>query len=131
MPATEAFQAASTKSWKFGWLATSIVIQQLFFFTLKGLVIKLLYISAWVEYAPIWMLWALYFAAPFIYVRPITGRAVFQCYAKAGWFFVLAALGWFIAYIILCSHYGVPVSWDDVQHGYYQTERVIEKASGR
>jgi hypothetical protein len=131
MPVTEDSQAACAKSWKTGWLVTSIVIQQLLFFALQGLVIKLLDISAWVEYAPIWMLWALYFVAPFVYVRPITRRAVFQCYAKAGWFFVIAALGWFVAYNILCSKYGIPVSWDDVQHRYYQSERAAEKASGR
>ena len=65
----------------------------------------------------------MYWLAPFIYVRPLTKRAVLRSYSVSGWFFVAGALAWGVSYWILCDRYGVPVSWDEVKEQYFRGQR--------
>ena len=103
---------------KYGLIVFSIIAQQSIFLIQQNNTILLRHVSAWVGWAPVWMVWILYFIFPFIYIRTLNAKTLFASYSKAGWVFVFAAIGWTLAYNILSERDGVPVSWNQVEKFY-------------
>lgn len=76
---------------------------------------KVLFLATWVGWTPVAIIWALYLAAPWIYVRPWTYVTILRSYARAGWLFVLACAAWDIAYISFSEKYGAPANSTKMQ----------------
>ena len=100
----------------------SFAVQQFVLLCLITTEIKLIHVSAWVSRVPIVILWSVYLAAPFVYVRPIGRRAILRSYALSGWLFVVAACAWGQSYSMLSEKFGVPVSWKEVEASYLKGE---------
>jgi hypothetical protein len=110
-------------------MAASIAVQQaLIFFSQSG-EIMLIHVSAWVGTAPVRIIWCLWFLVPLVFIRPLTAHRVCRGYAVGGWILVAAALGWNGLYRHLCTKYGVPVSWAEVEKDYVRgsQERLHEE----
>ncbi len=108
-----------------GLLIFSIGLQQLVFFTLCYMRVKLVNISEWVLPVPIMIIWGLYLLSPLLFVRPLSRKEVFRGYAVSGWLFVLASVFWSERYSTLSERYGTPVSWERVKERYFLGDEVL------
>lgn len=77
-----------------------------------------MHISQWVLWAPILLIWIMYFLMPVFYVRPLSVVMVLRSYSRAGWCFVIFAFTWSLMFFVLSERFGTPVSWDQVSRFY-------------
>lgn len=98
--------------------ALSILIQQSVFLYLTSTRVLFMHISQWVLWAPILLIWIMYFLMPVFYVRPLSVVMVLRSYSRAGWCFVIFAFTWSLMFFVLSERFGTPVSWDQVSRFY-------------
>lgn len=108
--------SASTRN---GWIAFSLVAQQVAFAVLAFSYPLLMWVSVWVVKVPVVIFWALAFLVPLNFVTPNGVRDYCRIVAKKGWLFVFAAVVWVASYWWFSAREGTPVSYDAMK-AYYE-----------